>query len=90
MNVSSLSAVHSLPTMSICGGSKSAVEGITEGLSKEVGPLGIRVTNVEPAGYGTSFIASANQPAHPMEEYAGAYEAMADLPRTPTGGTSNG
>ncbi len=45
--------------MSVYTGSKFAVEGIGEGLAKEVAPLGIHVTLAEPAGYGTRFIAKA-------------------------------
>jgi NAD(P)-dependent dehydrogenase (short-subunit alcohol dehydrogenase family) len=44
--------------------SKFAVEGLSEALQQEVGPLGIRVLLVEPGGFRTRFIASIRK--HPI------------------------
>ncbi len=38
-----------------CGGQMSGVEGFSEVLAKEVGPLGIKVTIIEPGGLRTDF-----------------------------------
>ncbi|MFD9282160.1 SDR family NAD(P)-dependent oxidoreductase [Streptomyces mirabilis] len=77
INVGSMGGHVSLPTMAVYCASKSAVQNLTEGLAKEVGPLGIRVTLVEPAGYNTSFGTNAKLPATSIPDYAPSYAAMA-------------
>lgn len=47
------------PFNSVYGASKFAVHGAAEGLRREVGPLGIRVSLVEPGIVGTNFQAAA-------------------------------
>lgn len=69
----------SLPTMTAYTSSKFAVEGIGEGLAKEVAPLGINVTIAEPAGYGTNFIANARPAPRPISDYDPARQAMRDF-----------
>ncbi|MCM3628411.1 oxidoreductase [Paenibacillus glycanilyticus] len=49
--------------------SKWAVEGFSEVLSKEVGPLGIKVTLIEPGGFRTDWAGSSMQHIVPREEY---------------------
>jgi NAD(P)-dependent dehydrogenase (short-subunit alcohol dehydrogenase family) len=48
---------------------KFAVEGFSEALSNEVGPLGIRVTIVEPGGFRTDWAASSMRIDQIREEY---------------------
>ncbi|WP_327428328.1 SDR family NAD(P)-dependent oxidoreductase [Streptomyces sp. NBC_01236] len=79
INIGSMGGHVSLPTMAVYCASKSAVQNLTEGLAKEVGPLGIRVTLVEPAGYNTSFGTSAKLPATSIPAYAPSYAAMAEF-----------
>ncbi|WP_063064153.1 oxidoreductase [Nocardia violaceofusca] len=50
--------------------SKFAVEGLSEGLSYEVAPFGIKVTIVEPGPFRTDFAGRSIQWAEPMPEYA--------------------
>jgi NADP-dependent 3-hydroxy acid dehydrogenase YdfG len=79
LNVGSMGGHESLPTMAVYCMSKSAVQNLTEGLAKELRPLGIHVTLLEPAGYATNFVANAARPATPIGDYAPAYEEMADF-----------
>ena len=51
--------------------SKCAVEGFSESLAKEVSPLGVRVTIVEPGAFRTGFAETAHSAPQVMEEYAG-------------------
>jgi NAD(P)-dependent dehydrogenase (short-subunit alcohol dehydrogenase family) len=48
---------------------KFAVEGFSESLSKEVGPLGIKVTIVEPGGFRTDFAGSSTELREGRPEY---------------------
>ncbi|MDQ0497244.1 MULTISPECIES: oxidoreductase [Paenibacillus] len=48
---------------------KWAVEGFSEVLSKEVGPLGIKVTLIEPGGFRTDWAGSSMQHIEPRDEY---------------------
>lgn len=48
---------------------KWAVEGFSEVLSKEVGPLGLKVTLIEPGGFRTDWAGSSMQQIEPREEY---------------------
>jgi NAD(P)-dependent dehydrogenase (short-subunit alcohol dehydrogenase family) len=56
INLSSLSGIRGDAGASAYCASKFAVEGISESLSKEVGPLGIKVTVVEPGYFRTDFL----------------------------------
>ncbi|GLX70562.1 oxidoreductase [Paenibacillus glycanilyticus] len=49
--------------------SKWAVEGFSEVLAKEVAPLGIKVTLIEPGGFRTDWAGSSMQHIEPREEY---------------------
>lgn len=77
--ISSMGGHVSLPTMTAYTSSKFAVEGVGEGLAKEVAPLGINVTIAEPAGFGTSFSSNARPAPHPIEDYQAARQAMRDF-----------
>lgn len=79
LNIGSMGGHVSLPTMTVYCASKSAVQSLTEGLSKEVGPLGIHVTLVEPAGFDTRFESNSKPPASSIPAYAPAYATMADF-----------
>jgi NAD(P)-dependent dehydrogenase (short-subunit alcohol dehydrogenase family) len=49
---------------------KFGVEGFSESLSKEVGPLGVKVTIVEPGGFRTDFAGSSTELRDGRSEYA--------------------
>ena len=48
---------------------KFGVEGFSESLSKKIGPLGIKVTIVEPGGFRTDFAGSSTQLSEGRPEY---------------------
>ncbi|GAF47621.1 SDR family NAD(P)-dependent oxidoreductase [Rhodococcus wratislaviensis] len=76
LNISSMGGHVALPTMTAYTSSKFAVEGLSEGLAKEVAGLGIKVTIVEPCGMGTNFLANAGQPECLLADYDQARDAM--------------
>jgi NAD(P)-dependent dehydrogenase (short-subunit alcohol dehydrogenase family) len=55
INVSSLFAFEPLAGWALYGSTKNAVEGISQGLAKELAPLGIQVTAIEPGLFKTGF-----------------------------------
>ena len=55
MNVSSLFAFDPLIGWSLYGSTKNALEGISQGLAKELEPFGIKVTAIEPGLFRTGF-----------------------------------
>jgi NAD(P)-dependent dehydrogenase (short-subunit alcohol dehydrogenase family) len=55
VNITSMGGLAALPGFGGYHGSKFALEGISEALAKEVGPLGIRVTIVEPGAFRTEW-----------------------------------
>jgi len=56
---------------------KWAVEGFTEVLLREVGPLGIKATLVEPGGFGTDWAGSSMRSDEPSEPYKATVGAFA-------------
>ncbi|MGI4833979.1 MAG: oxidoreductase [Janthinobacterium lividum] len=55
LNVTSIGGLTTFPSAGIYHGSKFALEGLGESLAKQVGPLGIKITNVEPSGFRTDW-----------------------------------
>jgi NAD(P)-dependent dehydrogenase (short-subunit alcohol dehydrogenase family) len=55
INVSSLFAFDPLTGWGLYGSTKNAVEGISQGLAKELEPFGIKVTAIEPGLFRTGF-----------------------------------
>ena len=64
---------------------KWGVEGFSEVLSKEVGPLGIKVTVIEPGGFRTDFAGSSTAIYGGRPEYAATVGAMAEYQRNYNG-----
>jgi NAD(P)-dependent dehydrogenase (short-subunit alcohol dehydrogenase family) len=54
-NVASIGGLTTFPGVGIYNGTKFAVEGISEALAKEVSPLGIKVTIIEPGAFRTDW-----------------------------------
>lgn len=55
INITSMGGLTAFPGVGIYNGSKYALEGISEALAKEVKPLGIKVTIVEPGSFRTDW-----------------------------------
>jgi NAD(P)-dependent dehydrogenase (short-subunit alcohol dehydrogenase family) len=71
VNVSSVGGVIGNPGSAYYAATKFAVEGLSEALSKEVGPLGIKVMIVEPGPFRTDWGGrSLKTPKRPIEAYA--------------------
>jgi NAD(P)-dependent dehydrogenase (short-subunit alcohol dehydrogenase family) len=56
VNLSSIGGLVGLPGFGLYNATKFAVEGLSEALAKEVAPLGIKVTIVEPGPFRTDFL----------------------------------
>src|SRR5262245_47075828 len=73
INVSSVGGYTGYPGWGIYGATKFAVEGISEALSAEVAPLGIKVTVVGPGFFRTDFLdeTSLSRTVQQIEDYRG-------------------
>ncbi|GAA3635823.1 SDR family oxidoreductase [Kineosporia mesophila] len=69
LQVSSLGGIAAFPTLGIYNASKWALEGMSEALAQEVGPLGVNVTIVEPGPYGTDWSGDSAVRTEPIEAY---------------------
>jgi NAD(P)-dependent dehydrogenase (short-subunit alcohol dehydrogenase family) len=71
INVSSIGGLVGFPALGYYNATKFAVEGLSEALRKEVEPLGISVTVVEPSGFRTDWAGrSANESKTQIDAYA--------------------
>src|SRR5271166_2099156 len=71
VNISSMGGFIGFPGSGYYAATKFAVEGLSESLSKEVGPLGIKVIIVEPGPFRTDWAGrSIKTPKRPVEAYA--------------------
>jgi NAD(P)-dependent dehydrogenase (short-subunit alcohol dehydrogenase family) len=79
VQLSSLSGVVPNAGEGAYAGSKSALEGLSESLAKEVAHLGIRVTIVQPGPFRTDFAGRSLQKAAPIDDYAETVGATRDF-----------
>ncbi len=77
IQVSSIGGVNAFGTIGLYHASKWALEGFSQSLAAEVGPLGVKVTIVEPAGYATDWSGPSAKTAKPIEAYSEARAARA-------------
>jgi NAD(P)-dependent dehydrogenase (short-subunit alcohol dehydrogenase family) len=70
LNISSSGGFVGFPGAGIYCASKFALEGWSEALAKEVAPLGIHVTIVEPGAFRTAFNGTLVAPHQAIEDYA--------------------
>lgn len=82
MNVSSLFAFDPLPGWALYASTKNAVEGLTVGLAKELEPLGIKVSVIEPGLFRTGFTGK--------DSYSVAQHTIGDYDNTMVGYMRNG
>jgi NAD(P)-dependent dehydrogenase (short-subunit alcohol dehydrogenase family) len=71
INISSMTGLVANPPNAYYSSTKFALEALTEALSKEVGPLGIKVSAVEPGAFRTDWAArSMQESSTPIGDYA--------------------
>ena len=71
VNFSSIAGIRAFPAAGYYNATKFAVEGLSEALWQEVGPLGIKVMLVEPSGFRTDWAGrSANESKNQIADYA--------------------
>ena len=71
LNIASIGGLRAFPGVGFYNATKFAVDGLSESLSKEVAPLGIKVTIVAPSGFRTDWAGrSANDSKIVIEDYA--------------------
>ena len=76
LNVSSIGGRIGTPGLGSYQSAKWAVEGFSEVLAKEVTPLGIRVTLIEPGGFRTDWGGSSMRLGEPSDPYKSTVGAM--------------
>jgi len=69
IQVSSIGGVSAFPTVSAYHASKWALEGFSQSLAQEVAGFGIRITLVEPGGFGTDWAGSSAKHSEPNSAY---------------------
>jgi NAD(P)-dependent dehydrogenase (short-subunit alcohol dehydrogenase family) len=69
IQISSIGGRRGSAGLSGYAASKFAVEGFSEVLAQEIGPLGIKMTIVEPGGFRTDWAGASMSFASPMESY---------------------
>jgi NAD(P)-dependent dehydrogenase (short-subunit alcohol dehydrogenase family) len=71
LNIASIGGLRAFPGVGFYNATKFAVDGLSEALSKEVAPLGIKVTIVAPSGFRTDWAGrSANDSKIVIDDYA--------------------
>ncbi|MFF7277942.1 SDR family oxidoreductase [Streptomyces griseorubiginosus] len=75
VQVSSIGGLAAFPTLGLYNASKWALEGMSEALAQEVGPLGVHVTLVEPGPYGTDWSGASAVHTEPLAAYEPVREA---------------
>ena len=71
VNIASIGGIRAFPAVGFYNATKFAVVGLSEALSLEVAPLGIKVTIVEPSGFRTDWAGrSANEAPSRIADYA--------------------
>ncbi len=80
INISSMTGLVANPPNAYYSSTKFALEALTEALAKEVNPLGIRVTAIEPGAFRTDWGSrSMRETATPIEDYADNVGARKEL-----------
>ena len=76
VNIASIGGLRSFPAVGFYNATKYAVDGLSEALSKETAPLGIKVTIVAPSGFRTDWAGrSANNSKIVIDDYKTTAEA---------------
>jgi NAD(P)-dependent dehydrogenase (short-subunit alcohol dehydrogenase family) len=70
IQVSSIGGIIAFPNVGAYHASKWALEGFSQALAQEVGPLGVHVTLIEPGGFATDWSGPSAKRAAPLPDYA--------------------
>ena len=71
LNISSIGGLRSFPGLGFYNATKYAVDGLSEALSKETAPLGIKVTIIAPSGFRTDWAGRSAKDSNVLiEDYA--------------------
>jgi NAD(P)-dependent dehydrogenase (short-subunit alcohol dehydrogenase family) len=70
IQITSLGGRSAFPSLSGYHAAKFAFEGFSESLAQEIGPLGLKLTLVEPGGFRTDWAGASMAYAKPMAAYA--------------------
>lgn len=82
VNLSSVGGLAAFPALSFYNASKFAVEALSESLSQEVAPMGLKVMLVEPGPFRTDWAGrSANQAPQAIADYHASAKARIDMMR---------
>jgi len=81
LQISSIGGRGGAPGRGAYAAAKWGVEGFSEVLAKEVGPLGVKVTIIEPGGFRTDFAGASTTIRDGRPEYAATVGAMARFQR---------
>ncbi len=80
INISSMTGLVANPPNAYYSSTKFALEALTEALAKEVRPLGIKVTAIQPGGFRTDWAKrSMKEASAPIDDYAGDVGVRKDL-----------
>jgi NAD(P)-dependent dehydrogenase (short-subunit alcohol dehydrogenase family) len=80
INISSMTGLVANPPNVFYSSTKFALEALTEGLAKEVGPLGLKVTAIEPGAFRTDWATrSMKETKNPIDAYADTVGARKQL-----------
>jgi short-subunit dehydrogenase len=86
VNISSQGGLVANPAVSFYTATKFAVEALSEALSKEIAPLGLKVLIVEPGPFRTDWAGrSANEAKHTIEDYRATSGQRAEMIRNISG-----
>ena len=69
VNLTSIGGISGFEAVGYYSASKFALEGLSDTLAKELGPLGVKVITVEPSGFRTEWAGSANETDSPIADY---------------------
>jgi NAD(P)-dependent dehydrogenase (short-subunit alcohol dehydrogenase family) len=83
IQVSTIGGIAAFPTLGLYNASKWALEGLSEALSAEITPLGLKLTIVEPGPYGTDWSGDSAVHTEPIAAYEPVREARRAGARTP-------
>jgi NAD(P)-dependent dehydrogenase (short-subunit alcohol dehydrogenase family) len=86
INIASIAGLVGFPAVGHYNATKFAVDGVSESLSKELAPLGIKVTIISPSGFRTDWAGrSANEATETIDDYKQTAEANKNNIRNASG-----